>query len=267
MKTRLLAIDLDGTLLSHEKKVAIESIEAIQAAKEAGIVVVLASGRIRPSMMPFAKTLGLENGPMISGNGTHVVGMESRDLYRFHLSPLLMQVLIDYATLSDLHLNLYTPDRLFFLRDTPWGDLYKSRVETVIPELLGPDVDNLEYLKAIIVSDPSSISIHREKLLKQFGTARIRATESEAEYLEFMDERATKGYAVAQLAASLGIKREETAAIGDYLNDLEMLEYVGLSGAVGNAHPTIKKIANVVVSPNDLGGVSEFIHQIVLKQY
>lgn len=267
MKTRLLAIDLDGTLLSHDKKISTVSIEAIKTAQDAGILVVLASGRIRPSMMPFAKTLGLDAGPMISGNGTHVVGLDAKELYRLDLSHELMQTIIDYATLSDLHLNLYTPDRLFFLRDTPWGDLYKSRVETIVPEILGSDVSQLEYLKAIIVSDPESMPRHKEKILAEIGNSQVRATESEAEYLEFMDERATKGYAIAHLAASLGIEREETAAIGDYLNDLEMLEYAGLSGAVGNAHPTIKKVANVVVSPNDLGGVSEFIHQIVLKQY
>lgn len=267
MKIRLLAIDLDGTLLSHDKKIATESVEAIKAAQDAGILVVLASGRIRPSMMPFAKMLRLDQGPMISGNGTHVMGPEAKELYRLHLSHDLMQVIIDYATINDLHLNLYTTDRLYFLRDTPWGDLYKSRVETVIPEILGSDISELEYLKAIIVSDPEPMPRHREKILTKIGNSHVRATESEAEYLEFMDERATKGYAIAHLAASLGIEQEETAAIGDYLNDLEMLEYVGLSGAVGNAHPTIKNIANAVVSSNDLGGVSEFIHQIVLKQH
>lgn len=267
MKTRLLAIDLDGTLLSHDKKISTKSVDAIKAAQDAGILVVLASGRIRPSMMPFAKTLGLDTGPMISGNGTHVVSSEARELYRLPLSHELVQMIIDYATLSELHLNLYTPDRLFFLRNTPWGDLYKSRVETVIPEILGSNTSGLEYLKAIIVSDPKAMPEHRAKILNHIGSSKVRATESEAEYLEFMDERATKGYAIARLAAALGIEREETAAIGDYLNDLEMLEYVGLSGAVGNAHPTIKKVANVVVSPNDMGGVSEFIHQIVLKQH
>ncbi len=266
MRIRLLAIDLDGTLLTHDKKITPETTEAIKAAQDAGITVVLASGRIRPSMLPFAKTLGLDRGPMISGNGTHVLTSETEDLFRLYVSPEATSAIIEYAWAHKLHLNLYTPDRLFFLRDTPWGDVYRSRVEHVVPETLGESRPPLNYLKAMVVSEPEAIANHRTSILAHIGSPLIRATESEAEYLEFMDARATKGSALAQLANSLGIARQETAAIGDYLNDLEMIQYAGLSGAVGNAHPTIKKIAKVVVSPNDLGGVSEFIHQIVLKQ-
>lgn len=266
MKTRLLAIDLDGTLLNKEKKISQANIEAVKAAQDAGIIVVLASGRIRPSMLPFATTLGLDQGPMISGNGTHVMKGPQTDLYRLNMSHALMQILIDYANREDLHLNIYTADRLYFLRETPWGDLYRKRAETVVPELLGNPENELQYLKGMIVSDSNGLSAHRQRLVELFGDQPIRATESESEYLEFMDDRATKGYALATLAEALGIAQEETAAIGDYLNDYEMLKFAGISGAVGNAHPQLKEVAKVVVSPNEESGVSEFIHQIVLKQ-
>lgn len=180
MKTRLLAIDLDGTLLTHDKKITPETKEAIKAAQDAGIIVVLASGRIRPSMLPFARTLGLDEGPMISGNGTHAQKSASEDLYRLHMSRPAIRSIIDYAKIHDLHLNLYTADRLFFLRETLWGDLYRSRVETVIPETLAEEHSAFDFLKVMVVSEPNALKNHRTNVLVHVDNPTIRATESEA---------------------------------------------------------------------------------------
>jgi Cof subfamily protein (haloacid dehalogenase superfamily) len=265
MNIRLLAIDLDGTLLTRDKRILASSSEAIREAQDAGVTVVLATGRIRPSMVPFAKQLGLADGPAICGNGTHTALSPSEDLYQLNLSDEAVQIVTQYALDGDLHLNVYTHDRLFFLRETPWGDLYRSRVETVEPEALNGKLDGLTCIKVLLVDDPSRIAEHSKAISARVGS-KVRATESEPEYLEFMDSQATKGYAVAQLAAKLGIDRGEVAVIGDYLNDIEMIRYARLSGAVGNAHPSVKSAANVVVSSNEEGGVSEFIRQFVLKQ-
>jgi Cof subfamily protein (haloacid dehalogenase superfamily) len=267
MPIKLLAIDLDGTLLTHDKRILAENAEAIRLAQEAGVTVVLASGRIPPSMAPFAAQLGLDAGPMISGNGTLARTAPGIDIYRLDLSTDAYRSITEYAWVEGLHLNIYTPDRLFFLRNTAWGDLYKSRVEAVIPELLADRDQNVSCIKVLVVADPGTIHSHRERILGLVASQAVRATESEPEYLEFMHLDATKGYALQKLGESLGIRREDTAAIGDYLNDVEMLQYAGLSAAVGNAHPTVKNTANMVVSSNDRGGVSEFIRQFVLKQY
>jgi Cof subfamily protein (haloacid dehalogenase superfamily) len=267
MRTKLLAIDLDGTLLTHDKRILPENAEAIRLAQQAGIKVVLASGRIPPSMRPFAEQLGLESGAMISGNGTLARTEIGKEIYRLDLSNVAYQTITQYAWIEGLHLNIYTPDRLYFLRNTPWGDLYRSRVETVVPELLEDRDQDIACIKVLVVADPHAIERHRTRILDSLASDSVRATESEPEYLEFMHADATKGYALERLCAALGILREETAAIGDYLNDLEMLEFAGLSAAVANAHPCVRNTANMVVSSNERGGVSEFIQEFVLKQY
>lgn len=266
-RIKLLAIDLDGTLLSSDKRISKENLHAIQLAKQAGIRVVLASGRIGPSMFPFATELGLDRGPMICGNGTIVNVAPENPLYRLHLPSETLSAISDYAWQEGLHLNIYTPEELYFLRDTPWGDLYRSRVETVVPKIMNRDDVPADCVKVLVVADPADVQLHRGRILEMLADHAIRATESEPEYLEFMDNSATKGYGLAQLSTHLEIGREEVAAIGDYLNDLEMLEFAGISAAVENAHPTAKNTAKFVVSSNDHHGVSEFIHQIVLKQY
>jgi len=266
-RIKLLAIDLDGTLLASDKRISQQNRAAIQVARQGGIRVVLASGRIGPSMLPFATELGLEQGPMICGNGTIVNLSQANPLYRLHLPSETLTAISDYAWQAGLHLNIYTPEELYFLRNTPWGDLYRSRVETVVPKLMNRGDVPADCVKVLVVADPTEVQLHRERILELLADHAIRATESEPEYLEFMDNTATKGYGLAQLSSHLQIDREEIAAIGDYLNDVEMLEFAGISAAVENAHPTAKNTANFVVSSNDHHGVSEFIHQIVLKQY
>lgn len=265
MKIQLLAIDLDGTLLTHDKQIPARSREAIHRAKKTGVAVVLASGRIRPSMRKFSDQLDLSEGPMISGNGTHVSLEPTLDLLHDPLVARGLEIISSYAEANDVHLNIYTPTRLFFLKETAWGDLYRSRVETVVPETYSSDLGGEHCLKALIVDSPDRMPTHTQNLLAELTGFNIRATESEPEYLEFMSSTASKGSALVALAKRLGIPIEDTAAIGDYLNDLEMIQVAGLSAAVSNAHSLVKETANVVVSSNEEAGVAEFIDEFVLK--
>jgi Cof subfamily protein (haloacid dehalogenase superfamily) len=215
-------------------------------------------------MRKFADELEL-SGPMICGNGTQTFLDPENELCSSPMDQLAHLTIIDYANETKVHLNLYTGNNLYFLFDSPWGDLYKKRVETVRPELLPSGFEGT-FLKAMVVDTPDRIQRHRNALMERLQDTPTRVTESEAEYLEFMDKAATKGSALERLAERLGIAREETAAVGDYLNDMEMLEWAGLSAAMGNGHPEAKRAANVTVSTNEEHGVAEFIDAYVLKQ-
>lgn len=215
-------------------------------------------------MRKFADELGL-SGPMICGNGTQTFLDDDRELCSSPMDRTAQRTIIEYADETKVHLNLYTGTNLYFLFDSPWGDLYKQRVETVRPELL-PTGFAGSFLKAMVVDTPDRIQGHRSALMERLQDTPTRVTESEAEYLEFMDKAATKGSALARLAENLGIVQEETAAVGDYLNDTEMLGWAGLSAAMGNGHPEAKRAANVTVSTNEEHGVAEFIDAYVLKQ-
>jgi len=215
-------------------------------------------------MLPFARLLGLD-GPMICGNGTQAYLADQEVLFTLWLPDAPLRLITDYANRLGLHANLYTSDELYFLRDTKWGDLYRSRVETIIPKTLEPNAQFPNCLKAMIVDSPDQILKHIEVLGPQVEQLGVRITESEPEYLEFMLEGATKGTAIEKLADHLGLGQTEVAAIGDYLNDVEMLQWAGTSAAVANAHEATKNSAKYIVSSNDAGGVAEFIDEIVLK--
>lgn len=86
---------------------------------------------------------------------------------------------------------------------------------------------------------------------------------SEAEYLEFLSAKANKGEGLREIARRKGIERHEIAAIGDYSNDVPMLEYAGVSAAVSNASDDCKAVADRIVESNEEGGVASFVDSIL----
>ena len=91
----------------------------------------------------------------------------------------------------------------------------------------------------------------------------LRTTDSEPHFMEFLAPGTSKASALREVGMRLGIPAYETAAIGDYLNDLEMVTYAGIGAAVGNAHPVLRENANVTVSTNEAGGVAEFVNLLL----
>jgi Cof subfamily protein (haloacid dehalogenase superfamily) len=262
---RLVAIDLDGTMLDRDRQIPERNQAAVRAATESGVLVVLASGRIEPSMRPFADRLGL-NGAMICSNGAHVLGRSGRELLHLGLDPTTTQTVLDFAEKKSIHLNVYSRSTLRFLAESPWGDLYRSRVTTIEPGLLtSEERGTLNPTKMMLVAAPADLEAHCAELGEMLDESQARLVHSEPEYLEVLSAKASKAAGLEALAASCGISRSEVAAIGDYLNDLEMVQWAGLSGAVANAAPEVASAASVRVASNSESGVAEFIFEHVLR--
>ncbi len=265
MPIHLLATDLDGTLLGPDRRVSPANRQAIRRCVDAGIHVVLASGRNIAGVTPHAETLDLD-GPLICCNGAHVFRRPGIELSHRALPDSLCRSLVAMAWERQLHLHFYSRERLVFLSEDAWGALYLSRVAGVRGEVLDADgALSIEVTKAMFVADPRVIaSLHKECAACSWS-AEADLTLSESEYLEFLPKGANKGAALQAVAEDLGISRAHVAAIGDYLNDVPMLEWAGLSGAVGNAEPAVKSAAHVVVGTNQAFGVAQFIDSYVLN--
>ena len=261
----MLAVDLDGTLLTHERVPHAENILAIQRALQAGIKVVPASGRIASSIKQFSEELGLD-GAMICSNGSHVVGLEGAELLYVGLSPVAIDITLDYAQRSGVHTSGYTRHELYFLSDSDWGDVYRRRVRSVIPQRATfEDVRKMSLLKIILIDGPGNIPNHRRALEAVLPQQVAALTESEPEYLEILSPHANKGLGLKVLSESLGIPQEETAAIGDYLNDVEMVRWAGIGAAVANADYEVRAAADVQVGTNDEAGVAQFIDYLIAR--
>ena len=262
MNTRLLAIDVDHTLLDNNRKLVAANIPAVQRAVDAGILVVLASGRFLPTMRGFHQQLGL-TGPLIA-NGSVVYDSDESILESSFVDPRVFDAVLQFARANDAHLNVYTLDELLFVNSGAWGEKYLQRVHSIAPSFRDPtEVRNLSILKLLLADDASRIETFRQQVTVELEGLPVAITESEAEYLEFLSPVVSKGKALQFLAAHLGIPQEQTAAIGDYLNDVEMVEWAGFGGAVANGRDEVKAVADVIVASNQEAGVAEFIDLIL----
>src|SRR5205807_398564 len=123
---------------------------------------------------------------------------------------------------------VYARTDLYFLFDSTWGDLYKRRAGAISPCLLDEaDADTIEATKLMFIGEPGEVRGHAERLADVLQGLEFRFTESEPEYLELLSPQADKGLALRRLAGMRGLDRTEVAAIGDYLNDLEMIRFAG----------------------------------------
>ena len=263
---RMLALDLDGTVLGPDRKPHPETAAAIHEALAAGLAVVLASGRMPLSIRRVAGELGIS--PAVVGlNGALVETETGERLHTGTVGQAAQDAVVDYAYATRVHLSVYDETGVSYAFDSEWGRRYAERVGGISPSVL-PEAElrAMAAYKLLFADDPEAIVRHRAAIAPSLSEDDATITESEPDYLEFLPPGVSKAGGLELLARRAGIVPAQVAAIGDYLNDVEMLTYAGLSGAMGNAHPEVKRVAGVVVGTNADGGVAEFIRSYVLQR-
>ncbi|WP_066633414.1 Cof-type HAD-IIB family hydrolase [Desulfolucanica intricata] len=266
-KYKLVAIDLDDTLLDQDLKISERAKKAIWRARERGVLVTLSTGRMYRAALPLAQELEIDL-PLITYQGALVVNALSGEILQ-HLPVPLEYAREIIAGIKPLgyHINLYLNDILYVEKKTPESDSYEkiSRAEAQ------PVGDLLKFLqedptKVLIIAKEPQLDRLIEEFKPRFGV-NIHITKSKPNFLEFSHPMATKGHALAFLAEKYGIKHEEVMAIGDSYNDLEMIAYAGLGVIVGNARPDVKKHADYVTEALYGDGAAEAIEKFVLEEY
>ncbi|MEJ5171621.1 MAG: Cof-type HAD-IIB family hydrolase, partial [Fimbriimonadales bacterium] len=242
------------------------SAEALRRCRDAGVKVVLASGRVALTMAPFAERIGLEP-TFVCCNGAHVVDSEAGEVLHTPLPASAALAILDFGRRRRLQTNLYFRDRIAFGFRSPFGDVYLSRVRFPVAEhVTKEEILRDSPTKMMVLAEPDELARHQpeaESLARSLG---LRTVLSEPDYLEFLVPSADKGSGLRALCRRLGVPRELTAAVGDYSNDVEMLQWAGLSAAMANANEEAKAAADLVVGSNDEGGVAEFVERFVLDR-
>lgn len=267
-KYGLVAVDLDDTLLSNALEISPRNVRALNRAREKGVVVTLATGRMFCSAAPIARRLGID-APIITYQGALVkhpfTGAEflHRPLPN-EVARAVMERLLDY----DYHLNIYLDDQLYVESLTEAGRRYAalSRVEArPVGELLS-FLGERDPTKVLAIASESEIESLLRDMVAIFSGDQVYITRSKPQFLEFSHSLATKGQALKQLAEHYGISRESVMAIGDGYNDLDMVEYAGLGVMVANARDEVRSGADYVTASNEADGVAEAIERFILKE-
>jgi len=262
---RLLAIDLDGTLVNDRLELDPRDVAAVKAATAAGVSVVLATGRMFKSSVKYAKPLGL-TGPIINYQGAMVREIASGDIwYRCELTVLMQQKVLAFAEPRDWHVNVYVDERVYTARARPEADLY-AKIAMVPYEVVGPLSKwvHQDSTKMVLVDlDPADVPARITELSAWMGGV-ARVTRSLDWFVEVVNPEVSKSAALAMVAGRLGIAQADVCAIGDNLNDEDMVAWAGFGVAMGHAPEALKAVAKYVTKPIGEAGVAHVIEGFVL---
>ena len=263
---RLLAIDLDGTLLTPRPKKVItpRTHYALQQAVAAGVRIVIATGQSLVMLQHLCRDLPIV-GPQIIENGAVIADMQTGQHYHEKLLPT-EHVLPVLAALQQagFHRAYHTLDRVYADYNAPrvrqWYDppvppvIELGNVASLYPE---------PCIKVVGISEESHLRTQRQALIDTFA-GQLYVTQSAFDLLEFLHPAVSKEAGLQTIAQDLGILPAEIVAIGDGHNDIGMLRFAGLGVAMSNAHDEVKNEANHVTRSNAEDGVAAVIEELIL---
>lgn len=270
LKYKLVAIDMDGTLLNSEKQISERTRKAIENAKIQGTHIVICTGRILKSALYYSESLGLKN-PLIACNGAIIVDEDRNVIYEKALEREKIREISNLAKLEDIYCHFYDKSNFYSnIRSKEVLKFYNEGSEEVniavnvfddIEEIM--EVQDLNVYKFIFIdNNRDKLNKLREKLDK---LGNINTTSSWINNIEAMGLNVSKGEALKVLCKKLNIEPEEVIAIGDSENDLSMLKFAGLGVAMENGDKLIKEYSDHITDSNDENGVAKVIEKFVLK--
>ncbi|MCR4397789.1 MAG: Cof-type HAD-IIB family hydrolase [Firmicutes bacterium] len=265
---KLIALDLDGTVLGPDMKPVECARQAIRRALSNGVRVVLATGRSFWSGAAHASDLGLAPGPLIAYNGALVREFpDGPDLRELPVPLDDARVVIELCRTNGIYLQIYQDDRCYASMDCEWVTRH-TRITGRVPSGIGDLASFLKKAppKLCVMGDARELEL-ASRLVREALGDRLSVTRSLPFVVEFLHPQASKGKALEFVAAALGIRREEVMACGDSANDLDMIEWAGVGVAMGSAGEEVKAVADWV-APGGCGeGVASAIERFVLNEH
>lgn len=265
---KLIALDMDGTLLKEDKTISKENFEAIKKAKEKGVKVVLSTGRPKKGIEKHLKELDLisnedycvtYNGSVIENTGTQEI------IFKKLLASEDAHYLYSLSKELDINIHALTPTSCIAPKLSKYTELEVTLNAIDFEEVdFTTLTDSTPIVKIMFVDEPDKLSEAIAKLPEEIYE-KYTVVQSAPFFLEFLDKTVNKGAGVKALADSLGINKNEVICIGDAGNDIHMIEYAGLGVAMGNAFSEVKKIANYITYTNEEDGVAHIINKFILN--
>ncbi len=270
MSIKLIAIDLDGTLLNDNKQLTEANIAAINAASKIGVNVVLCTGRPITGIQRYLTQLDLTNEKeyAVTYNGALAQTLTGETLIKHTLS------FEDYLTAEafsrkigvhfhvDGKNHIYTANKNISTYTVGESFLVEMGLRYRAVNEMDP---NLEMPKIMFIDDPKVLSKARDQIFAKFQD-NFSVVQSEPYFIELMPQNVSKGNAVTELAARLNLTLDQVMAIGDQGNDLSMIKAAGTGVAMENAIDEVKQNAQFITANNNESGVAKAIQKFVLEK-
>lgn len=284
---KLIAIDIDGTLLNSKGELTSRTISALKKASEQGVYVVLTSGRLTSSVKDFSEKIGADRF-LIAENGASIISLETDEIiYRRCMSKDIVLKIVDMCLENNIFYMVYT-DRELIVKDLKHMALFfykqnynpNARIEIHLAGKEYIESTNDNFTKVMICDEDRSIYnsiVNKFKMFKgidvcsvphlsekelKFGTMTKTITYS---YADISAKDVNKWTAIEELIRILDITPDEVIAIGDNINDISMIQNAGLGVAMENGIPSVKEVADFVTLSNDDDGVANVVEKFVLN--
>lgn len=270
MSIKLVAIDLDGTLLNDHHEINQPVVESIKAARKAGIYVVLSTGRPLSGTRTQLEVLELNqlDDYIITYNGALVLNTKTWDVVAEHNLSREEYLEIDHLARSlDVHLHLADKEAMYTAnRDISSYTVLESHLVNMPLHYRTPEEIAKQVLpvKMMMIDEPEILEKAFHKIPKDYFD-KYTIVRSTPYFIEVLNPNASKGIALKELSEHLGLQPSEVMAIGDAENDLSMIEFAGTGVAMGNGSDAVKAAADYTVATNLEDGVKEAFERWVFK--
>lgn len=279
---KLIASDMDGTLLDSKMSISADNASAIREAERLGIEFMVATGRAYTEAKPALKEAGIECG-MITLNGAKVFDKVGKSLFTAGIEKKTTAEILDILDIHDIYFEVSTNKGIYSERQEKRIENFASHIATTMPHLTYKvaiamaaahlsllDITYIENMRTLIKQNDIEVlkiigfSMAGPKVLAPASTqirqlADLVVTSSAQNNIEINHKNAQKGIAVAQVAKNRRISEKDVMTIGDNFNDVSMLQWAGVSFAMGNAELEVKDHAKYITSTNLENGVGEAI--------
>lgn len=267
----LLALDLDGTLLTTDKRLTERNLDAITRAQKAGTTIILASGRHPRSMARFADALHLREhgGYLVAFNGSQLIDYTTGQLlYSQHLPEALIPRLVGWARRYDLPILTFRGDIIITEHPDNYYVVENARNNRFAIEGVDDLIETIAALpeppaKFLLPGDPELLP-EVEAAMRADLQGEIEIFRSAPHYLELVPRGVDKGRTLQRLLNIIGRTREDLIACGDQDNDIPMIRLAGTGVAMGNAADNVKAAADVIAPSCDDDGVAQIIESRLL---
>jgi len=282
---KLIASDMDGTLLNKDHEISEENLQALRLAQSRGVELAIATGRIYYNVDDYLKKAGLK-AAVIGTNGATVHTKEGEKIYEAPLEKEALIPLFAELVRHQIYFTVFTENGKYGHKQgidwlesdyERWKNHWSAKVQDITrfltPNKLTKDMARLfhDYQEILELKETIykvvAFSFDPEKLENARAALgddeRFHIVSSGKGNFEIMDCKATKGKGLETLAKHLQIPLQETVAIGDNYNDASMFQVAGISVAMGNAEPPVKAMADYVTATNEENGVALAIHRLL----
>lgn len=263
MAYKLIASDMDGTLLDPDKRISPKVEAAVRRACADDVIFCLASGRPLCGLRRYIDQLGLTS-PVITCNGSVIMQPDGRVLWQRCLEAEAAREVLSFADRFDVTLCVWSSEQLFVNHINDRTRHYQQSMQiekmTLISDwepVIAAGIDK------ILWHDEADRVLRYQAILNSEMQSRVNYFTSNPRFLEFIDWRASKAVALIRLTDFYRLDISQTIAVGDGFNDLEMLQTAGMGVAMGNAPDEIKRQCDWVAPSNEHDGMAAVIYHFL----